>query len=118
MATTAICGSTGSVSLGGEIVNWTLNLNRSIHDATSIASAGNKEFIGCLIDADGTFESYTSAGTIGAHASVDFINDSGTWSMDIIVTSLKVDLDVNSIVKFTYTFVSSGAITGNGIPTV
>ena len=111
MATTADCGSTGSVSLGGEITSWTLNLNQDALEATSMASGGFKEFIGCLKDADGTFTTLVPCGAIGASAGVVFTNDKGTWTMDIIITNLSTEVDVNGVVTFNYTFVSTGAIT-------
>jgi hypothetical protein len=110
MATTAKCGSSGSVSLGGEITSWILNLNQDALEATSMASAGFKEFIGCLQDADGEFTTLVPCGAVGAAAGVTFTNDKGTWTMDIIITNISTKVDVNGVVTFRYTFVSTGAI--------
>jgi predicted secreted protein len=112
MATTAVCGSTGSTSLGGEVTRWTLNLNQDTPEVTSMNSAGYKEYISCLRDADGTLTSYTSLGAIGAHASVVLTaGTKGTFTMNIIVTSLSTEVDANGVVTFNYSFVSTGAIT-------
>lgn len=109
-ATAAVCGSTGSTSLGGEIKEWNLNLNEDIPEVTSMSSGGFKEFLPCLRDADGDFESFTSIGAIGARASVDFVNDKYTYTMDIIITDVTLTDAVEDAIRFKYTFVSTGAI--------
>ena len=62
--TTAVCGTTGTISLGGEVTKWTLNLNLALQEATSMSSSGNKEYIGCLKDADFTFDTLVACGGI------------------------------------------------------
>lgn len=109
--TTAACGSTGSVSLGGEISNWTISLEEDIPEVTSMASSGNREYIPCLKSASGTFESFISIGAIGAHASVDFVNTKETISMDLIITDVTVSTPVDGAVSFKYSFVSNGEVT-------
>lgn len=111
MATSAKCGSTGSISLGGEISNWSLDLNEDIPDVTSMSSSGYKEYIPCLKDANGTFDSFTSIGAIGARAGVDFVNDIETITCDIIITDVTLTTDVADKVTFKYTFVSTGEVT-------
>jgi len=115
MATIALCGMTGSTSLGGEVSKWTLNINQEIIDVTSMASSGNKEYIGCLRDADGTFDSYTPAGGTGSVTALTLTNAKASWSFNAIVDSIQTSLDVHGVVKFTYGFKSSGAITGIAI---
>jgi hypothetical protein len=110
MATTAVCGSTGSVDLGGEITSWTLNLNQDVLEATSMASVGNKEFIGCLRDADFTFSTLVACGAVGASAAVTFTNDKGSWTFDAIITDITTEVDVNGVVTFNYTGVSTGVV--------
>lgn len=111
MATTAICGTAGTVGLGGEIVRWTLNLNQEAVEVTSTASSGNREYIPCLKSADGTLESYTCPGAVGASAACTFITSKLSKTMNIIITSLSTEVDVKGAVKFTASFVSNGAIT-------
>lgn len=111
MATNAKCGSTGTVSLGGEISDWSIILEEDIPEVTSMASGGFKEYIPCLKSASGTFSSYTPAGAIGAHASVDFVNDIETISMDLIITDITLTTDVADKVQFKYSFVSTGEVT-------
>ena len=110
MSTYAKCGSTGSVSLGGEITNWSLSLEQDAPEATSMASLGNREYIACLKSASGSFDSETSIGVIGAKTGVDFVNLIETISMDIIITDVAVTAPVDGIVTFKYTWVSTGPI--------
>lgn len=110
MATTAKCGSTGSISLGGEITNWEVNLNQDIPEATSMASGGTKEYIACLQSADGSFESVTPVGFVGYNAQVDFVNDIETITCDIIITDVTCTVDVADKVVWKYTWVSTGVV--------
>lgn len=111
MATGAKCGSTGSVSLGGEITKWTLNINQDFPEATSMASSGNKEFVPCLKDADFSFDTLIPCGAVGASAGVVFTNDFGTWTFDCIIDSIATTVDVAGVITFTYGGKSTGAIT-------
>lgn len=111
MATVAKCGSSGSISLGGEISNWEVILEEDIPEVTSMSSNGFREFIPCLKSASGTFNSYIACGAVGASAGVDFINDIETISMDIIITDLTLTTDVNDKVQFRYSFQSTGTVT-------
>ena len=79
-------------------------------DATSMSSSGNKEYIACLKSASGSFTTLVACGAIGAHAGVDFINDTETVSMDIIVTDITLTTDVSDKVVFKYSFVSTGTV--------
>ena len=110
MTTAAACGSTGSVSLGGEIKKWELIIEQDIPEATSMLSNGNKEYIGCLWSASGSFDTLKSCGGIGAHTGVEFVNDKNTYNLDIIVTDLTTTVNVNDAVVFKYSFVSTGEV--------
>ena len=110
MATAAKCGSTGSISLGGELSDWTVILEQDIPEVTSMASKGFKEYISCLKSASGTFSSYIPCGAIGTQLAVDFVNDIETITADIIVTDITVTTDVNDKVQFKYSWVSTGAV--------
>jgi hypothetical protein len=100
----------GSVSLGGEIVAWNLILEEDIPEATSMLSAGFREYIPCLKSASGNFTSLIPCGVVGAHAAVDFVNAKHTYTMDIIITDISVSDPVDNRVEFAYSFVSSGEI--------
>lgn len=110
MSTNAKCGTTGSISLGGEIKNWELVLEEDIPDATSMLSAGKKEYIPCLKSASGSFESLIPCGAIGAHAGVEFINATNTYTLDIIVTDITLTDNVEDAIIFKYSFVSTGTV--------
>ena len=110
MATIAKCGSTGSVSLGGEITAWEVSIELDTPEATSMASSGWKEYISCLKSASGTFTSLIPAGVVGSHTGVDFINDNETISMDIIISDLSISTPVDNRVEFSYSFLSTGEV--------
>lgn len=111
MATAAVCGSTGSVSLGGEISNWTVSLELDAPEVTSMSSSNYREYIACLKSASGSFDSFDSIGAIGAQAGVDFVNSTETITMDIIITDVTVSTPVDGAVTFRYSFVSTGEVT-------
>ena len=111
MATAAACGSSGSVSLGGEVTKWTLNLNQVLQEATSMSSSGNREYIGCLKDADFTFDTLVACGGVGASAGLVFTNDKDSYTFDFIIDSVSTSVDVAGIVTFTYSGKSTGEIT-------
>lgn len=111
MATTSDCGSTGTCSLGGEITSWSVTLRVDAVDATSMASGGYGENIACLKDASFTFESLTLVGTIGANAALNFTNDKASYTFNAIIESINTTVDVNDVVKFVISGVSTGAIT-------
>lgn len=115
MSTTAAkCGTSGSVSTGGEIKKWEVDFMVEALDATNMGtSAGNKEFIGCLRSAEGTFSSNTVAGTIGAKISLTLTNAAASYVMDAWIDSIGTTVDVNGIVTFDYSFRSTGTIAGN-----
>lgn len=111
MPSTGICGSTGSIGLGGEITKWTVTLNLETPDATSMASGGNREYISCLKDAEFSFESLTSCGSVGSSASMTFTNDDGTITFDGIIEQVTVKTDVDGVVTWSYSGKSTGEIT-------
>jgi len=110
MATSAKCGSTGSISLGGEVTSWEVILELDTPEATSMVSSGFKEYISCLQSASGSFTSLIPCGVVGSHAGVDFVNDNETISMDIIVTDITVTTPVDNRVEFKYSFISTGEV--------
>jgi hypothetical protein len=111
MATTAICGTGGSVDLGGEITSWSAQLESTAIEATSMASAGWREYLACLTSASGTFESLTSVGGVGAQTGVTFATGgSASITADIIITDVTQSVDVNGLVTHKYSWVSTGEI--------
>jgi hypothetical protein len=110
MATNAECGTTGSVSLGGEVTQWTFNYNEEVLEATSMASSGAREYIACLKDGDGTWDTFVASGVVGAHGTVDFTNAKQTIQANIIVTSITLGTPVDNQVTYRYSFVTTGPI--------
>ena len=111
MATSAVCGSTGSISLGGEILDFTTNILQDVIEATNMqTSTGFKEFIACLKSATGTFTSNIPVAVLGLHASVDFVSPKYTVSCNIIITSNAKKVVVNDKVGYTYSWESTGPV--------
>lgn len=116
MATSALCGYTGSVSVCGEVTNIKVEVDLDAPEATSMSSAGKKERVPCLKSWSGSFDSYQLGTTIGAHASVTFTLATGkTLAGNIIITNIDVNDEVAGIVSYSYTFIGSGAATGIGV---
>lgn len=111
MSTTSVCGSSGSVSLGGEISNWSVTIEQDAPEVTSMASLSNREYIPCLKSATCSFETFISCGAIGSQTGVDFVNDTKTISMDIILTDVSVTDPVDNVITFKYSGVSTGPVT-------
>ena len=111
MATSAVCGTSGSISLGGEILAWTINLLEDAPEVTNMdTSAGFKEYIACLKSATGTFTSNIACGVLGSHAAVDFVNPRQTITADIIITSIGKKVVVDGANGFTYNWESTGQV--------
>ena len=110
MATTAICGYTGSVSLCGEVTRWEFSEEQETPEATSMGSSGFKEYIACLKSASGTYDTLIACGSVGSNASVVFTNSKKSYTADIIITDLTCSVDVNDVIKFTYSWVSTGEV--------
>jgi hypothetical protein len=112
--TTAKCGTTGTVSLGGEITKWSFTIEQELLDATSqVASAEDsyKQFIACLKKGSGSFSTLVPCGGVGASAAVVFTNDDHAYTADIIITSIGLTTEVAGVRTFNYTFVTTGAVT-------
>lgn len=76
-----------------------------------MASNGAKEYIACLKDGDGDYDSLIAAGVVGTHAAVDFVNAKKTIHANIIITSITLGTPVDDKVTYRYSFVTTGAIT-------
>ena len=111
MGTTAACGYTGSVSLGGEILDFTINELQDTIDATNMQTSGGfREYIACLKSLTGSFTSNIPVAVLGIHTSVDFIDAKNTYNCDIIITSNAKKVMVNDKVGYTYSFESTGPV--------
>jgi len=111
MATTAACGYSGSISLGGEVLNWTLDELQDTIEATNMQTSGGfKEFIGCNKSATGTFTSNIPVAVLGVHAAVEFVNAKGTYTADILITSNAKKVQVADKVGYTYSWESTGPV--------
>lgn len=113
MATSSICGSTGSITGGVEIQNWEITITVDAPDATSMDSAGWKERVACLKGASGNFKSLVRMDT-GAKSSVSFKDASVggvTISGNIIVQKCTVNTPVDGVVNYTNEFVFTGTVT-------
>jgi len=110
LSTQAKCGTGGSTGFGGEVKSWTFTEDLATLEATSMDSAGNKEYIGCLKSGSGSFESYTLAATIGAQTAATFICEEHTYTADIIITNITTTVDVQGLVVFKFDFETTGEI--------
>lgn len=112
MATAAICGTTGTVSGGTEVISWTVTKTQEAVEATSMASGGFKERIPCLIGATFSFTAIGAKPTMGA-ASGQFKTASAggaTISGAIIINKVSVETPVEGVVTFTAEGVFTGAV--------
>ena len=76
-----------------------------------MASTGFREYLPCLQFGEGTFESLTlTSGTIGSNTNVTFTNDVEAINADIIITNIEVMDAVADVVKYKYTFITTGEI--------
>lgn len=117
MATSALCGYSGTVTNAGastEVTQWEITLNVDAQEATSFESDGWKERIACLKGGSGTFRSIGTSSTVGAHASAAFKTASAglTITGNIIITRIDVETPVNGIVSFNHSFNFTSTIAG------
>lgn len=111
MSTAAACGYTGLTNLGDEITRWEISQLQDAIDATSMDSAGDREYIACLQSLEGTFDTQIPCGSVGSEVGVSFMNDLIGYSFDCYVTDVKNSVPVGDKVTFTYSFVSTGEVT-------
>ena len=115
----AKCGYNGTTSFGGEITKWNVDFMCEAVDVSSMSTLSAEEFVGCLQEAQGTFESLIPCGVVGTVASVILSNDLEDIAISsVIITDIDTKADANDVVTFTYTFVSSGEITADEIFTL
>ncbi len=115
MATAAIPGFNGSISIGGAVSegrNINITLECDTYDASSYDSGGNKEAVAGLKGGNGTFEALVTP-TIarGFHAAAAFAVAGGeSYSGAIIIQSVVPAAPVDGIANYSYTFMFTGAI--------
>lgn len=116
MATSALCGKTGSISGSGgtEIKKWTVTVKTEPLDATSMASQGWHEFIEGLSGATGSFDCIGTKPTRGIAASLSLVTASGgiTIAGRALISDVQVASDVAGVVTYTANFTFTGAVTG------
>lgn len=117
--TAALCGMGGVVTGAGaatEITNWQITRTIDLQDATSFASAGFKERVGCLKGATGTFNSIGSKSLAGLTTGVAFKTAAAggfVISGNVIITKAEVVTDVNGLITYAHNFVFTGAVTAS-----
>jgi len=111
MSTNSQCGYDGSISFGAEVVEWTLDQLVDAIEATSMDSAGYKEFIPCLESAEGTFTTLDPSGVPGMVTSATFANDIHTYDLDLIITNVTIGTPVDGRVSYRYSWISTGEVT-------
>lgn len=117
MATSALCGYSGSVTGPGatEVTQWEITQTQEAVEATSFESAGWKERVACLKGATGSFRSVGSSSEVGLHTGCSFKDNAAgyTISGSIVINQITVDTPVDGIVSFTHTFSFTGNITAS-----
>jgi predicted secreted protein len=118
MATAAVSGKTGSVAgqTGGtEIVEWNATLTFDAIDATSMASAGWREFIGGLKGGTGTFVCIGTNPVVEEVATLTLKDEdsspSYTLSGKAIINEVSPAVPVDDRVSYNVSFTFTGVIT-------
>jgi hypothetical protein len=120
MATAAIHGKSGKVTVGSavaEVTSWSMSRTTAADDATSMDSSGNAEFIDGLFNWSGSFTTLVYGGLVGAQAAATFSTAAAasattpTFSGAIIITDEPIQVEVNGVVQYQYTFQGTGACT-------
>jgi hypothetical protein len=117
MATSALCGTSGTVTGPGgatEVVAWEVTRTVEAVDATSMDSDGFVERLACLKGGSGSFTTIGApASAVGATSISCKTAASGgmTISGAIILTSVGYAVDVNGRAEYPHTFVFTGPIT-------
>ena len=113
MATSALCGSEGSVSGIGtttEVFYWEVTQHQDAIESTSFDSGGWKERIACLKGATGSIKAYTPIVTGPLTSS--FKIGSHTISGNIRMHRVTCDTPVEGVVTFNGEFTFTGAVSG------
>lgn len=120
MATSAVVGKAGVVNIGAalaEVTTWSMDRNTEAVDATSMSSGGNREFLPGLFNWAGVFTTLLfanktggpNAATFQVGATADVSNPKFTGQ--IIITNEPVEVAVDGVVQYAYTFQGTGSVT-------
>lgn len=115
MATSAICGSGGVVTVTGvtEVTKWEITRTVDSIPATSFSSNGWVEKVACLTGATGSFTSIGGPSAVGAGTGTFKTKSTGGISIagSIIVTKVTINTPVDGIVSFDHDFTFTGTVT-------
>lgn len=104
----AISGKNGTINGSGSTIKaWTLNYTTDLLDATTMGSAGYKQYIASLIGATGTLvatQRFTATSTIA------LANASNTYSGTVEFNGETVETPVDGLVMYTHNFTFTGSI--------
>jgi hypothetical protein len=117
MATSALCGSTGSITGVTEITAWDITLNVDTPEATSMASEGWKERVPCLRGGSGSMKTIVKKIT-GPYNGVAFKSSASggiTVTGNIIVNKCTPNTPVDGIITYTSDFIFTGSITASSL---
>lgn len=125
----AAAGKSGNVKLGAnavtELGNWKLDIDLDLKDKTNFASSGWKESVACLKSFSGSAEGTwnVASDTNGQKALQDallngttvalslYTNATNYYSGSAYVKKLSVEEPVDDVVKFSFDFDGTGALT-------
>jgi hypothetical protein len=115
-----ISGKNGTVSVGGAITDatgWSLSLTSNNPAYASSDTDGYKKRVGGIKDTTGSYSAKYNGGVVSVgseHTAASFTLDGSTsWSLDIIIdaVNLEVDMDDGDVVGYSVDFSGNGAIT-------
>jgi len=110
MSTSALCGMGGTASGGVEVTSWSFTQTIDVQDATSFASLGWVERIGCLYGATFTFKSIGTPMNVG-FGSLSLTTPTYEISGSVIVDKVTVDTDVNGLITYDHSGKFTGEVT-------
>lgn len=120
MTTSAVSGKAGIVSIGAtvnEVTQWSMDRTVEALDATSMSSAGHKEFVAGLDGWTGTFTTLAFVNKTGSQAAATFQVGAAASAANpkftgaIIITNEPVAVDVGGVVNYAYSFTGTAACT-------
>ena len=117
MASAAYCGTTGSVSGGTEVFDWTANLDVDNFDIISFSSTdGWVDVLACLKGGNFTYKSYSTPTTTGPASVTLLSKPSGGCSIggSVIVNKVSTIVDANGVVSYETAGVFNGDIVASG----
>lgn len=108
MASAAVHGKDGTVSLGGAISgvrSWSLTHAFDIHDATSMGSSGIRERKVGIEDYNGTAETNEDPGDIsGTVVTLSLVGGGGTYAGSAMITEITTNVPHDDLVTWNVSF--------------